>query len=133
MRNFTFCRRSMELGLVLICLAGCKSGTDQSSKPTSAPQPTSASTQAARPRTPNDILERASAKPSAPFDGEGWRPMFDGKTLAGWRETAFAGHGDVQCESGLIVLNMGDPFTGISWTNEVRKIDYEVALDAMRV
>ena len=59
--------------------------------------------------------------------------MFDGKTLAGWRETAFAGHGEVQCESGLIVLNMGDPFSGISWTNEVQKIDYEIALDAIRV
>src|SRR4029077_5162484 len=34
---------------------------------------------------------------------------------------------------GVIVLNMGDPFTGINWTNEVPKIDYEVALDAMRV
>ena len=22
-----------------------------------------------------------------------WRPLFDGKTLADWRETAFTGHG----------------------------------------
>jgi hypothetical protein len=59
--------------------------------------------------------------------------MFDGKTLAGWRQTDFAGHGSVECESGTMVLNMGDPFTGINWTNEVPKINYEVALDAMRV
>src|ERR1044071_2463281 len=59
--------------------------------------------------------------------------MFDGGTLKGWRETAFTGHGLVQCEAGLLVLNMGDPFTGINWTNEVPKINYEVALDAMRV
>ncbi len=59
--------------------------------------------------------------------------MFDGQTLAGWRETRFAGRGEVQCRSGVILLNMGDPFTGINWTNEFPKINYEVALDAMRV
>ncbi len=59
--------------------------------------------------------------------------MFDGRTLTGWRLTEFAGRGEVQCESGMIVLNMGDPFTGINCANEVPKINYEVALDAMRV
>ena len=59
--------------------------------------------------------------------------MFDGQTLAGWRETAFAGHGEVHCQSGAIVLGMGSPFTGINWTNEFPKMNYEVALDAMRV
>ena len=28
---------------------------------------------------------------------------------------------------------MGDPFTGINWTNDFPKMNYEVALDAMRV
>jgi hypothetical protein len=59
--------------------------------------------------------------------------MFDGRSLAGWRETAFVGHGEVHCQSGDIVLGMGDPFTGINWTNEFPKMNYEVALDAMRV
>jgi hypothetical protein len=59
--------------------------------------------------------------------------MFDGKTLNGWRETDFAGHGVVECESGMMVLNMGDPFTGVNWTNDFPKVNYEVALDAMRV
>jgi len=59
--------------------------------------------------------------------------MFDGRTLTGWRETQFAGHGEVQCQSGMIVLNMGDPFTGLNWTNEFPKMNYEVAFDAMRV
>ena len=59
--------------------------------------------------------------------------MFDGQTLAGWRETAFAGHGEVHCQDGVVVLSMGDPFTGINWTNEFPKMNYEVALDAMRV
>ena len=51
----------------------------------------------------------------------------------GWRETPFAGRGEVQCRSGVILLNMGDPFTGINWTNDFPKMNYEIALDAMRV
>jgi len=82
---------------------------------------------------PDPALQAAAAKPSAPFEGEGWHLMFDGKTLAGWRETEFAGRGEVRCEPGMILLKMGDPFTGINWTNDFSKINYEVALDAMRV
>ena len=33
----------------------------------------------------------------------------------------------------MIVLNTGDPFTGLNWTNPFPKMNYEVALDAMRV
>jgi len=78
-------------------------------------------------------LPPGAAKPPAPFEGEGWQAMFDGQTLAGWRETPFAGRGEVRCQDGVIVLNMGDPFTGINWTNPFPKMNYEVALDAMRV
>lgn len=59
--------------------------------------------------------------------------MFDGRTLAGWKETQFAGRGEVECRSGLLVLNMGDPFTGVNWTNDFPKLNYEIALDTMRV
>jgi hypothetical protein len=59
--------------------------------------------------------------------------MFDAKTLTGWRETEFAGRGEVAVQSGMILLKMGDPFTGINWTNDFPKSNYEVALDAMRV
>ena len=78
-------------------------------------------------------LPPGAAQPPAPFEGEGWQAMFDGQTLAGWRETAFAGHGEVHCQDGVIVLGMGDPFTGINWTNDFPKMNYEVALDAMRL
>ena len=59
--------------------------------------------------------------------------MFDGETLTGWHETSFAGHGELQCRSGAIFLSMGDPFTGINYTNPFPTMNYEVALDAMRV
>jgi hypothetical protein len=110
-------------------LAGCATS---SSRP--AAQPTSPkSAPASSRRPPGDTLHAAAAQPSQPFEGEGWVPFFDGKTLTGWRETDFAGHGEVESESGLLILNAGDPMTGINWTNRVPKMNYEVALDAMRV
>ena len=70
---------------------------------------------------------------SAPFEGEGWKSLFDGTTLNGWKETPFSGHGEVEVRDGLILAKMGDPFTGINWTNDFPKMNYEIALDAMRV
>src|SRR5262249_22728694 len=80
-----------------------------------------------------DILKEASARTPEPFEDADWQHLFDGKSLKGWRETQFAGRGEVQCRDGLVVLNMGDPFTGINWTNDFPTMNYEVALDAMRV
>lgn len=82
--------------------------------------------------SPDEILKQGAALPAAPFEGEGWRPLFDGKSLTGWRETQFSGRGEVECRFNSLVLNMGDPFTGANWTNEFPKTDYEVAFDAMR-
>ncbi len=59
--------------------------------------------------------------------------MFDGQTLEGWTVTKFAGGAEVEVRRGVILLNMGDPFTGINYTNEFPKVNYEIALDAMRV
>ena len=65
---------------------------------------------------------------------ENWRDLFDGKTLAGWRTTEFAGHGDVQVKDGTIVLDFGAAsLTGITRAGPVRRMDYEVCLEAMRV
>jgi hypothetical protein len=129
--NQLFRRAFLAFGLLL--LSGCAS---------ESPKPSPAETAIERkltapgpvPAAPaKDPLPVAAAEPSAPFVGEGWHPMFDGHTLTGWKETLFAGHGEVECRSGLLVLNMGDPFTGVNWTNDFPTINYEVALDAMRV
>jgi len=66
----------------------------------------------------------------------GWEKLFDGKSLAGWRvvkEGQFARPGKVGVDSGRIVLERGDPRTGIATTREVPTVDYEISLDAMRV
>ena len=62
----------------------------------------------------------------------GWKSMFDGKTLRGWKVTDFAGHGDVKVEQGKLLLEMGY-MTGITWTSSLPRINYELSLEAMRV
>src|SRR5438093_8448274 len=60
-----------------------------------------------------------------------WQNLFDGKTLEGWKITDFAGHGEVEVENGRLMLHSGVMLTGVSWTNTLPKIDYEVSPDAM--
>lgn len=80
-----------------------------------------------------EMLQKLAATKPVPVEGDGWKSLFDGRTLAGWQITDFAGHGMVHCESGMVELDMGDTLTGINWTNEVPKLNYEIALEAMRV
>ena len=117
---------------VVLLLAGCTAAPQKPPSAAATVTPAVASPPKPAPAL-QDTLRQAAAKPSLPFPGDNWQAMFDGRTLTGWRETPFAGRGEAQCESGLIVLNMGDPFTGINWTNEFPKINYEVGLDAMRI
>ncbi|MGH9719006.1 MAG: 3-keto-disaccharide hydrolase [Bryobacteraceae bacterium] len=74
-------------------------------------------------------LAAAYAQPSKP--GE-WQPLFDGKSLQGWRETAFTGRGQARVENGTIVLAPGMPMTGITWAGSFPKSNYEVRLEGMR-
>jgi len=60
------------------------------------------------------------------------KDLFDGKTLSGWKESDFAGRGEVSVKDGQIILGTG-AMTGVTWTNDLPRIDYEVSLDAMRV
>ena len=62
-----------------------------------------------------------------------WHSMFDGKTLEEWRETAFTGHGKARIENETIVLGAGAPMTGVTWTGEFPKSDYEVRFEAARL
>lgn len=68
-------------------------------------------------------------------DAEGWRVLFDGKTLANWKVTDFGGQGEVTVKNGQIILGMGDgPLTGITWAGPaLPKMNYEVTLEAMRL
>ncbi|MEW6355524.1 MAG: DUF1080 domain-containing protein [Planctomycetota bacterium] len=67
-------------------------------------------------------------------DEEEWESLFDGKTLKGWKATDFGGQGEVEVKDGTIVLNIGPgDLTGITWTGPVRRMNYEICVDAMRL
>lgn len=69
-------------------------------------------------------------------DKEGWISLFDGKSLGDWKvvaEADFERHGEVLVEDRQILLKAGLPATGIKWSGKFPKIDYEIALEAMRV
>lgn len=62
--------------------------------------------------------------------------LFNGTDLTGWKivdTEDFESHGKVSVQDGTIRLEQGDPFTGIAWTGEFPKNNYEANLEAMRV
>jgi hypothetical protein len=74
---------------------------------------------------------RAQAGQSA---DQSWQVLFDGKTLANWAPTKFAGEGSVRAENGQIVMEAGRSLTGITWTGPaLPTTSYELAFQAMRV
>jgi hypothetical protein len=62
-----------------------------------------------------------------------WTPLWDGKTMAGWKPSGFGGEGEVSIEDGKLILDAGIDLTGVNFTGEVPRMNYEVALEAMRV
>jgi hypothetical protein len=62
-----------------------------------------------------------------------WQPMFDGKSLQGWRETPFTGRGEVRVQDGAIHLGPGMPMTGVTWTGSIPQTEYEVRFEAARM
>jgi outer membrane protein assembly factor BamB len=58
--------------------------------------------------------------------------LFDGQSLKGWRPSDFTGSGKVEVKDGQVFLGVGY-MTGITWTNDLPHMDYEISLQAMRV
>jgi len=104
-------------GLIALGLcAGC--ATNES--PARAPQST----------TTTPAPQPVAKAPQAPAPGT--VSLFDGKTLTGWRISDFAGTGPVRIENGKLILEMGT-MTGVTYTNPVPTMNYEISVDAMRV
>lgn len=75
------------------------------------------------------------AKPAAPaVDKDGWQSLFDGKTLEGWKIASFGGEGEVRVEKGELIMEMGQPLTGITWKagDKLPTDNYEITLQAMK-
>ena len=76
-------------------------------------------------------MRAAESTTNAPAGGKE-QVLFDGKTLKGWAVTDFAGKGEVKAENGVLVLESGY-LTGVNWTNDVPKTNYELSLEARRM
>jgi hypothetical protein len=74
----------------------------------------------------------AGAAPVKAAQDDAWRSLFDGKTLGKWRPTGFGGDGDVVVEDGAIRIGMGADLSGITWSGDVPRQSYELAVDAQR-
>lgn len=62
-----------------------------------------------------------------------WKPLFDGKSMQGWRETQFTGRGKTRVDAGNLILGAGSPMTGITLAaTPPFQTNYEVRFDAQR-
>lgn len=74
------------------------------------------------------------ADDAAPAQDTPWRSLFDGKSLQNWAATDFGGQGAVLVENGLLVLEPGQPLTGVTWKGgELPKVNYELRLEAQKI
>ena len=72
-------------------------------------------------------------KPIAPdLEAKDWKSLFDGKTMEGWKETNFAGKGEARVMDGAIEIDMGLALSGVNYTKQPPKINYEITLEAMK-
>jgi len=102
-------------------------------KPAATTQPTGAP---AASRETTSATGVAPGRPFVPPVEPMWLFGGERKTLKGWKvvqEIYFKHHGKVYVKDGTIVLEAGSPMTGISWTGEFPRDDYEVTLEAKRV
>lgn len=65
--------------------------------------------------------------------GDGWVSMFDGRSLAGWKQSEFGTAAAVEATDGRIVIHFTDGCNGVTWQEEFPTRNYEIALEAMRV
>lgn len=68
-----------------------------------------------------------------PQTPDGWVSLFNGESLEGWEVTQFGTQGPVQVSDGNIILGMGDGCTGITWTGDFPKRNYEISLEAKKI
>ena len=58
--------------------------------------------------------------------------LFDGKTLGKWKVTDFGGHGKVHVADGNLVIEGGVDLSGVTYSGQVQRDNYEISLEAKR-
>lgn len=81
-----------------------------------------------------DKTQAAEQAPAAEKpDPYAWKDLFDGKTLQGWKTPNFGGEGKVYVEDGKIVMKMGESMTGITYTGDVPRDNFELEYEGIRL
>src|SRR5439155_24549174 len=79
----------------------------------------------------------AFAEPPAKerFKEPEWKSLFDGKALGNWKSTDFGGQGEVKVEKGELILETGEPLTGVTWQkkDELPRDNFEITLEAIKL
>jgi 3-keto-disaccharide hydrolase len=74
------------------------------------------------------------AAKAADKDKDGWKKLFDGKSLEGWKASDFVGSGKVHVKDGAIVMETGSSMTGITYAGkDFPRIDYEVTFESKKL
>lgn len=83
---------------------------------------------------------RAGGKPEAPKPKPepDWKPLFDGKSLAGWVRTPYTGAGEVRVDPAFrgapaIVVQAGQTLSGFHRAGDVPTTRYEIALEVLKI
>lgn len=83
---------------------------------------------------------QAGDEPAAKLPPEKKQPqvinMLEGKNAKLWRvidKFDFEDHGKVEIKDNQVILNRGEPATGIAWQGELPRINYELTLEARRI
>ena len=59
--------------------------------------------------------------------------LFNGKDLSAWTISGFGGDGEVEVQDGAIMMDYGTPMTGLTYSGEILRINYEIELEALKV
>lgn len=73
-----------------------------------------------------------SPAPQKAANPTGWKRIFDGESLEGWKSASYGGEGEVGAEEGNLVLNIGGSMTGATYQRPFPKSNYEVRCEAQR-
>jgi len=82
------------------------------------------------------VVQGAPAQAPPVADSADWKSVFDGKSLQGWELAKgydYEDQGKVEVADGCLVLQAGQPATGVRWTGAFPRSNYEVELEGQRV
>jgi hypothetical protein len=102
-----------SLALVALAFAGCCSHKPPETRPANNPAP---------------VTQRAAKV----ADATEWKSLFDG-TMTNWKKADFAGGSDPVVVDKTLKVPVGGTLSGVVYTGEVPKMNYEVQLEAMRL